>query len=93
MTSSGTELWDIERVRAFLGAASTKSASRTLSRWSVKAVTYERGASGRPEARFDAGQVRAAKEARPGRGARTDLRRRPHSSTRAGGDQQDQQEP
>jgi hypothetical protein len=66
------EVWTIEQVREFLGAASAKSASRTLSRWSVAAVSYERGENGRHEARFDAQQVRDAHAARPGRGARTD---------------------
>ena len=73
MTAGAREVWSIEQVRAFLGAASAKSASRTLSRWGVHAVGYERGESGRPEARFDAQQVRDAKDARPGRGSRTDL--------------------
>ena len=68
-----TDTWSIVQVAEFLGAASVKSASRTLSRWGVAAVGYERGASGRPEARFDEQQVRDAKAARPGRGRRTDL--------------------
>ena len=70
---SAAELWGIEQVRVFLGAASAKSASRTLSRWGVRALGYERGESGRPEARFDAQQVRDAKAGRPGRDNRTDL--------------------
>lgn len=69
------ELWSVEQARQHLGAATKKSASRTLSRWGVKAVAYERGESGRPEARFDAEQVRAAAANRAGRGARTDLAR------------------
>ena len=69
-----TAAWSIGQVSEFLGAASTGSARRTLSRWGVKAVRYEPGASGRPEARYDAQQVREASEARPGRGTRTDLR-------------------
>lgn len=67
------ELWSIEQAREHLKAASRKSASRTLSRWGVKAVRYEPGESGRPEARYDAQQVREAAQSRPGRGARTDL--------------------
>lgn len=69
----GRELWSIHQVVEHLGAASTGSARRTLSRWGVEAVDYQRGASGRPEARYDADQVRAAFTSRPGRGARTDL--------------------
>lgn len=72
--------WSIEQVRAHLGAASTGSARRTLSRLGVKAVAYEPGASGRAEARYDAQQVRVAVETRPGRGKRTDLAHRPHGS-------------
>lgn len=67
------ELWSIEEVRVYLCAASVKSASRTLSRWGVRAVAYERGECGRPEARYDAQQVRTAAQSRPGRGKRTDL--------------------
>lgn len=67
------ELWSIEQVRVHLEAASRKSASRTLSRWGVKAVRYEPGENGRPEARYDAQAVRDAKDNRPGRGKRTDL--------------------
>ena len=68
-----TDTWSIVQVAEFLGAASVRSASRTLSRWGVAAVEYERGASGRPEARFNAQEVRDSKAARPGRGRRTDL--------------------
>lgn len=68
-----SDTWSIGQVREFLGAASVKSASRTLSRWGVSAVSYERGQSGRPEARFDAEQVQTAAKNRPGRGKRTDL--------------------
>lgn len=67
------ELWSITRVAEHLGAASTGSARRSLSRWGVRAVDYQRGPSGRPEARYDAEEVRTAAADRPGRGARTDL--------------------
>ena len=70
---SERELWSAAQVADHLGLASTGSARRTLSRWEIQAVSYERGAGGRPEARYDADQVRAAAEQRPGRGARTDL--------------------
>lgn len=69
------ELWTIDQVADYLGAASAKSASRTLSRWGVSAVDYvPHPVSGRPQARYPADAVRDAKAARPGRGSRTDLR-------------------
>ncbi|MFI0897763.1 hypothetical protein [Streptomyces sp. NPDC020983] len=68
------ELWSIRDAAQFLGAASTGSARRTLSRWGVAAVRHEPGPSGRVEARYDAEQVRQAAANRPGRGTRTDLR-------------------
>jgi len=67
------DVWTIDEVATFIGASSTGSARRTLSRWGVKAVRYEPGKSGRPEARYDAGEVREKAASRPGRGARTDL--------------------
>ena len=73
MTDDTGELWTIDQVVDYLGASSPGSARRTLSRWGVKAVRYEPGPSGRPMARWPADAVRAAKAARPGRGARTDL--------------------
>jgi len=73
MTDDTGELWTIDQVADYLGAASTGSARRTLSRWGVRAVRYEPGPAGRPMARWSADAVRAAKAGRPGRGARTDL--------------------
>lgn len=67
------ELWSAAQVADHLGLASAASARHTLSRWGVAAAGYERGDSGRPEARYDAEQVRHAAQQRPGRGARTDL--------------------
>lgn len=67
--------WTIAQVAEYLGAASTGSARRTLSRWGVRAVAYVPGPTGRVEARYDAQAVRAARAQRPGRGARTDLDR------------------
>lgn len=69
------ELWSIAEVANHLGVA-VPSARGQLSRWKVAAVDYERGAGGRPEARYDAERVRAARAGRPGRGARTDLARK-----------------
>ena len=67
------ELWTIDQVVDYLGASSPGSARRTLSRWGVKAIEYRPGPSGRPQAHYEAAAVRAAKQARPGRGARADL--------------------
>ena len=67
------ELWYIDQAAVHLGAASNKSASRTLSRWGIKAIDHPVGADGKARARFRADDIRAAKAARPGRGARTDL--------------------
>lgn len=71
---SERELWSAAQVADHLGLTSTGSARHTLSRWGIQAVSYERGDTGRPEARYDAEQVRAAAKQRPGRGARTDLK-------------------
>jgi hypothetical protein len=69
------ELWTIDQVAEFLGAASIKSASSTLSRWGVAAADYvPHPVSKRPQARYRADEVREAKASRPGRGRRTDLR-------------------
>lgn len=68
------ELWSAAQVADHLGLASAGSARRTLSRWGVTAARYEIGDGGRPEARYDAEQVRQAKQRRPGRGTRTDLK-------------------
>lgn len=66
------ELWTIQGVAEYLEASSTGSARKTLSRWGVKPVSREAGQWG--QSLYDADRVRAAKAARPGRGARTDLR-------------------
>lgn len=67
------ELWSAAQAAEFLKAADAHSARRTLSRWGVQAVTYERGGNGRPEARYSADEVRGKAANRPKRGARTDL--------------------
>lgn len=66
------ELWSAAQAAEFL-RLKPGAARRQLSRWGVRAATYERGASGRPEARYDAHEVRGKAANRPGRGARTDL--------------------
>lgn len=65
------DLWTIAAVAEHIGATTTGSARKTLSRWGVKAVGREAGRSG--ESLYDAEQVRTARAARPGRGTRTDL--------------------
>ncbi len=70
---SERELWSAQDVADFLGLASTGPARGQLSRWGIRAVEYRRGENGRPEARYDAGQVRTAKAERPGQGRRTDI--------------------
>lgn len=67
-------LLSADEVARELGLASGASARRTLLRLGVAVARYEIGASGRPEARYDAEQVRQAAQQRPGRGARTDLK-------------------
>lgn len=67
------ELWNIDEAAAFLGAASGKSATRTISRWGIKAAAYGRSDNGRPMSLYPADEIRAAKASRPGRGTRTDL--------------------
>jgi hypothetical protein len=66
----GGGLWSIDAVAGFLGASSTGSARKTLSRWGVQAIGRQPGRAG--ASLYDPAQVRAAKEAAPGRGARTD---------------------
>jgi hypothetical protein len=69
------ELWTIDQVVEYLGAASSGSARRTLSRWKVQAHDFQpHPTSSRPRARYRAAEVRAAQVGRPGQGARTDLR-------------------
>jgi hypothetical protein len=65
------ELWTIATVAEHIGAMTTGSARKTLSRWGVKPVSREAGQHG--QSLYDPEQVRTAHAARPGRGARTDL--------------------
>lgn len=69
---SDEELWSVAQAAEFL-RLKPGAARGQLSRWGVKAVRYEPGESGRPEARYDAQAVRDAKDKRLGRGKRTDL--------------------
>lgn len=70
------ELWSAAEVADHLGIKPS-SARGTLSRWGIAAVAYERGPTGRAEARYAAEQVRRAAAERPGRGHRTDLADKP----------------
>lgn len=62
--------WTIAEVADYLGAASTGSARKTLSRWNVAAVGRQPGRGG--QSLYDPAEVRSAKTAAPGQGARTD---------------------
>lgn len=64
--------WTIDEVAEYLGATSTGSARRTLSRWGVKAVNYTPRLNGRIQAHYSAQAVRDAHADRPGQGKRTD---------------------
>jgi hypothetical protein len=59
------EEWNYQQVAQYLGTVSLGSVRKTLSRWGVRPVHYVLGATGRPEARYDADTVRAAHAARP----------------------------
>lgn len=67
---SKAKLWTIAEVTEFLGASSTGSARKTLSRWGVSAVARQPGRAG--ASLYDPEQVRAARASAPGQGARTD---------------------
>lgn len=56
------KLWTIQDVAGYLGAASTGSARKTLSRWGVKAVGRLPGRGGM--SLYDPDTVRAAHKAR-----------------------------
>lgn len=67
------ELWTIDQAAEHIGASTPVSARKTLSRWGVKAATYEPLDGGGLRALYPADKVRAAKAVRPGRGTRTDI--------------------
>lgn len=66
------ERWTTDEVRVHLGAATVRSASKTLHRWGIAPVSREPGRAGQNV--YDAAEVRAAIANRPKRGARTDLK-------------------
>jgi hypothetical protein len=63
-----TEIWTTDEVAAHCGIAAT-SVRKTMSRWSVTPIDREPGRRG--QSRYRAEDVRAAKEAAPGKGNRT----------------------
>ena len=69
------ELWLIGQVVDHIGVETRSGARTFLRRAGITAVGYARGASGRPEAQYDAQAVRAAAADRLGRGHRADLER------------------
>lgn len=74
---SGTTLWTIHDVAQHIGATSTGSARRTLSRWGIQATSRQPGRAG--ASLYDPDAVRTAHAARPGRGYRSDIRTHPNS--------------
>lgn len=71
-------MWDARQVAAYLGI-DLDSVRRQMSRWSIRRADVEESASGRTVALYPAAAVRETHAARPGRGARTDLTKRPCS--------------
>lgn len=71
---TGGDLWTIAQVAAHLGVKPA-SARGTLSRWGVKAVERRVDDHGRAHSLYDPDEVKAAHATRPGRGARTDLKK------------------
>ncbi|MGW2841867.1 hypothetical protein ACWCWD_29280 [Streptomyces sp. NPDC001493] len=71
------ELWTIDQVADHLGykgTSATGTARKALSRWGVERHDMvEHPTSGRPQARYKAADVKAAQDAAPGQGSRTDL--------------------
>lgn len=70
-----TDLWTIAEVAAHFGIK-PDSARGTLSRWGVKAVDRLVDEHGRAHSLYAPDEVKAAHANRPGRGARTDIRKR-----------------
>ncbi|MER5882730.1 hypothetical protein ABT160_02760 [Streptomyces sp. NPDC001941] len=72
MPDQQPELWSAEQAGEHLGLT-RDAARRQLSRWGIKRAGTGVSSAGRITALYDAAAVRAAHQARPGRGARTDL--------------------
>ncbi|MFF6984248.1 hypothetical protein ACFZAV_42800 [Streptomyces sp. NPDC008343] len=72
----------LAEVTEYIGATSTGSARKTLSRWGIAATGREPGRGG--ASLYDRAEIREAKAGRPGRGHRSDLKDKessPDSST------------
>ena len=70
-----TELWSSARCAEYLGLAHAKDATTVLRRLGVRPVSRQPGRGG--QNLYLPAEVKAAHAARPGQGARTDLRRKP----------------
>lgn len=66
------ETWGLDLVAVHIGASSTGSARKTLSRWGVQAVGREPGRGG--QSLYSKTEVVYARAIRPGQGTRTDLK-------------------
>ncbi|BFP50049.1 hypothetical protein KCMC57_64170 (plasmid) [Kitasatospora sp. CMC57] len=66
------ETWGLDQVAAHIGASSTGSARKTLSRWGVQAVSREPGRGG--QSLYSKTEIVYARATRPGQGTRTDLK-------------------
>ncbi|WP_372411985.1 hypothetical protein [Streptomyces luteireticuli] len=73
MTGTDSVLWTLDEVRNYLGLATPNGARTALSRWGVRPVARQPGRSG--QNLYSPEEVRKAHATRPGRGARTDLKR------------------
>lgn len=73
-TDRSGDLWTIEQVAERLGIQKG-SARGTLSRWGVRAADRQIDGHGRAYSLYDPDEVQAAIANRPGRGARTDLKK------------------
>jgi hypothetical protein len=71
VTGDAPELWTTAQAAAYLGASSTGSGRKTLSRLGITPVSREPGRGG--QNLYDAGRVRAVKAEMPGRGRRVPL--------------------
>jgi len=69
------ELWSSARCAEYLGLAHARDATTVLRRLGVQPVSRQPGRRG--QNLYLPAEVKAAHAARPGQGARTDLRRQP----------------
>ena len=64
------DLWTIQDVAQHIGASSTGSARRTLSRWGIRATQHHIDDHGRAHSLYNPEEVRNARDSRPGRSRR-----------------------